>query len=178
MSYISIFHPSKGLSSSFIKKENSLFPTAYAWDITSILIRHCAGSIGMVDGGLKKVTKRGRDDDDRGGPTEGIGVRTQIHLRMEQVSISLPTYAHKHSWAIQSVRYRNEQKKFRCQNQSGTRIRRSSPEPEYSGTGLRYRMPECQCRWHRPRCRCPAMLTKCREALAVLENKAEPFAVL
>ncbi len=45
----------------------------------------------------------------------------------------------------QSVRYRNDQK-CRCRNRSGAGIR-----------GLRYRMPECRCRRHRPRCRCPAM---------------------
>jgi hypothetical protein len=30
--------------------------------------------------------------------------------------------------------------------------------PEYSSTGLRYRMPKCRCRRHRTRCRCPAMV--------------------
>jgi hypothetical protein len=44
---------------------------------------------------------------------------------------------------IQSVRYRNEQK-CRCRNQSGTEIRAPGPVTECSGTGLRYRMPECQ----------------------------------
>jgi hypothetical protein len=34
----------------------------------------------------------------------------------------------------------------------------TSPVSECSGTGLRYRMPECRCRRHRPRCRCPAKL--------------------
>ena len=43
-------------------------------------------------------------------------------------------------FGIQSFRHQNEQK---CQfrNQSGTRIRGTSPVPECSGTGLRYRMP-------------------------------------
>ncbi len=43
-------------------------------------------------------------------------------------------------FGIQSFRHQNEQK---CQfwNQSGTRIRGTSPVPEWSGTGLRYRMP-------------------------------------
>ncbi len=36
----------------------------------------------------------------------------------------------------------------------------SSPVPECSGTGLRYRMPECRCRRHWTRCRCPAMMAK------------------
>jgi hypothetical protein len=53
---------------------------------------------------------------------------------------------------IQSVRYRNEQKKCRCQNQSGTEIRGPG-----TGSRLRYRMPECRCRRHRSRYRCPAM---------------------
>ncbi len=52
---------------------------------------------------------------------------------------------------IQSVRYWNEQK-FRCRKQSGSEIRGPSPVPEWSGTGLRYRMPEC---------RCPAMRMGC-----------------
>ena len=52
----------------------------------------------------------------------------------------------------------NEQKR-RCPNQSGTGIRGPSLVPECSGTGLRYRMPECRCRRYRPRCRCPAMST-------------------
>ncbi len=73
---------------------------------------------------------------------------------------------------IQSVRCRNEQKcGYRKQSstgirgpspvpekQSSTGIRGPSPVPEWSGTGLRYRMPECRCRRHRPRCRCPAMV--------------------
>ncbi len=46
--------------------------------------------------------------------------------------------------SIQSVRYRNE-RKCRCQNQSGTRMREHSSLPESSGTGLRYRMLECRC---------------------------------
>ncbi len=54
------------------------------------------------------------------------------------------------------IRYRNGQK-LRCQNQSGTGIRGSSPVRECSGTGLRYRMPECRFRRHWARCRCPAM---------------------
>jgi hypothetical protein len=58
---------------------------------------------------------------------------------------------------IWSVRYMNEQK-CRCRKQSGTGIRGPSPVLECSGTGLRYRMPECLCCRHRPRCRCPAIL--------------------
>ncbi len=59
---------------------------------------------------------------------------------------------------IQSVRlrYRNE-RKCRCRNQSGTGIMGPSPVPVCSGPGLRYRIPECRCRRHRPRYRCPAM---------------------
>jgi hypothetical protein len=48
---------------------------------------------------------------------------------------------------IQSVWYRNEQKCL-CRNKSGTGIRGPSPVQECSGTRLRYRMPECQCRRH------------------------------
>ncbi len=58
---------------------------------------------------------------------------------------------------ILSVRYRNELK-CRCWDQFGTGIRGPSPVPKCCGTGLRYRMPECRCRRHRPRSRCPAML--------------------
>ncbi len=43
---------------------------------------------------------------------------------------------------IQSVRYQNEQK-CRYWNQSDTGRRGPSPVQECSGTGLRYRMPEC-----------------------------------
>jgi hypothetical protein len=48
---------------------------------------------------------------------------------------------------IRSVRYRNEQKMPILEppvTQSGTGIRGTSPVPEYSGAGLRYKMPECR----------------------------------
>ncbi len=57
---------------------------------------------------------------------------------------------------IRSVWYLNEQKCW-CRNQFGTG-RGPSVVPECSGTGVRYRMLECQCRQHRPRCQCPAMV--------------------
>ncbi len=43
-------------------------------------------------------------------------------------------------FGIQSFRHQNEQK-CKFWNQSGTRLRGTSPVPECSGTGLRYRMP-------------------------------------
>jgi hypothetical protein len=57
---------------------------------------------------------------------------------------------------IWSVRYRNE-KKWRCRNHSGTRIRRPNPVPECSGTRPRWWMPDCRYRRHQPWCQCPAM---------------------
>jgi len=49
---------------------------------------------------------------------------------------------------IQSFRYRIGQQ-CRCPNQSGSRIRGSSPVPECSGIELWHRMLECRCRRHR-----------------------------
>jgi hypothetical protein len=53
---------------------------------------------------------------------------------------------------------------------------RNAPVPKCSGTGLRYRMPECRCRRHRPRCRCPAMpFSVNREIFSALTQTAMKF---
>jgi hypothetical protein len=64
-----------------------------------------------------------------------------------------------HSWFLASNQSGTGMKeKCRCRNQSRIGIRGPSPVPGCPGTGLRYRVPECRCRRHRPRFRCPAML--------------------
>ncbi len=49
--------------------------------------------------------------------------------------------------------------KCRRQNQFGTGIRGLTPVPKSIGAGLRWRMPECQCRRHWPWCQCPMAST-------------------
>ncbi len=55
------------------------------------------------------------------------------------------------------VGYRNE-RKCQCRIQFGNGMRKSGSEPECSGTGLRWWMPECPCRRDQHQCRCPAMI--------------------
>ncbi len=115
---------------------NSLFPSVYSWDIdiTLILMRLCAGSIGEVDGGSKKVTQRRRNYDDRNEPREGRDVRTHIHCKWSKTLFLCPPMLT--NIAGQS-------------SQSGTGMNKKIPMPEpvryrnkatQSGTGiLRYR---------------------------------------
>ncbi len=90
------------------------------------------------DAGLRQLTTRRKGislSTSSSMDVQGVSLSTAISMNLQGVLVN-------HLQWGDSVRYRN------------------APVPECSGTRLRYRMPECRWRRHRPRCRCPAMSNK------------------
>ncbi len=89
-------------------------------------------------------------------------VLNTVHRKKNLLSLpSTPTPA---AWTCKLYPFCWNARMSECpaSSQSGTGMNKNadagtSQVPECSGTGLRYRMPECRCRRHRPRYRCSAL---------------------